>query len=60
MPEIRALDDAETLTYLHRTISTKRHDVARAGDADLSGRLLAEQSCSGGLDPMLGDTHLRR
>ena len=25
MPEVRALDDAETLTYLHGTISDKRH-----------------------------------
>src|SRR3546814_3803548 len=28
MPEVRALDDSETLTFLHGTISTRRHDVA--------------------------------
>lgn len=28
MPLIAPLDDAETLTYLHGTISTKRHQVA--------------------------------
>ena len=28
MPEMRPLDDGETLTYLHGTISTRRHPVA--------------------------------
>src|SRR3546814_4220665 len=28
LPECRVLDDAETLTYLHGTISTRRHTVA--------------------------------
>src|SRR3546814_14324062 len=28
MPEVRALDDSETLTFLHGTISTRAHVVA--------------------------------
>ncbi len=28
MPEVRPLDDAETLTFLHGTISERRHEVA--------------------------------
>lgn len=59
MPEIRALDDAETLTYLHRTVSTKRHDVRVPETPLYLDAILADESLSGGLDPMLGDTHLR-
>ena len=33
MPEVRALDDAETLTYLHGTISSRRHRVREIGRA---------------------------
>jgi type IV secretion/conjugal transfer VirB4 family ATPase len=59
MPEIRALDDGETLTYLHRTVSTKRHDVRVPETPMYLDAILADESLSGGLDPMLGDTHLR-
>jgi len=59
MPEIRALDDRETLTYLHRTVSTKRHDVRVPETPLYLDAILADESLSGGLDPMLGDTHLR-
>ena len=38
MPEVRALDDAETLTYLHGTISTRRASGRGARDADVSRR----------------------
>ena len=43
MPECRWLDDPETLTYLHSTVSTNRHRVR----------------VPGGLEPRLGDRHLR-
>jgi type IV secretion/conjugal transfer VirB4 family ATPase len=59
MPEIRALDDRETLTYLHRTVSTKRHEVRVPETPLYLDAILADESLSGGLDPMLGDTHLR-
>jgi type IV secretion/conjugal transfer VirB4 family ATPase len=59
MPEIAPLDDADTLTYLHGTISAKRHRV-RVPDVPmyLDG-ILVDTPLSGGLEPMLGDLHLR-
>ena len=59
MPEVRALDDAETLTFLHGTISTRRHDVAVPATPMYLDGLLADTSLTGGLEPMLGDQHLR-
>ncbi|EZP83121.1 Conjugal transfer ATPase TrbE [Novosphingobium resinovorum] len=59
MPEVRALDDAETLTYLHGTISAWRHDVAVPVTPIYLDGLLADTPLVGGLEPMLGDLHLR-
>lgn len=59
MPEIRALDDAETLTFLHGTISTRRHPVAVPETPIYLDGLLADTPLTGGLEPMLGETHLR-
>ena len=59
MPEIRALDDAETLTYLHGTISTKRHPVAVPETPMYLDGLLVDTPLTGGLEPMLGEPHLR-
>jgi type IV secretion system protein TrbE len=59
MPEVRALNDAETLTYLHGTISTRRHDVAVPETPLYLDALLADTPLIGGLEPMLGDTHIR-
>ncbi|WP_414903352.1 conjugal transfer protein TrbE [Sphingomonas flavalba] len=59
MPEIRALGDAETLTYLHGTISTRPHDVAVPETPIYLDGLLADTSLTGGLEPQLGDVHLR-
>jgi type IV secretion system protein TrbE len=59
MPECRWLDDAETLTYLHSTISTNRHRV-RVPEVPMHlDALLADQPLTGGLEPRLGDAHLR-
>ena len=59
MPESRWLDDAETLTYLHSCISTRRQRV-RVPDVPMYlDALLADQPLVGGLEPKLGDTHLR-
>ncbi|SEH19121.1 type IV secretion system protein VirB4 [Sphingopyxis sp. YR583] len=59
MPEVRALDDADTLTYLHGTISAKRHLVAVPETPMYLDGLLADTPLTGGLEPMLGDLHLR-
>ncbi len=59
LAEIDALDDAATLSFLHRTISTKRHDVAVPSTPIYLDGLLADTPLSGGLEPMLGDRHLR-
>ena len=59
MPESRWLDDGETLTYLHSCISTRRQRVRVPEVPMYLDALLADQSLAGGLEPKLGDTHLR-
>lgn len=59
MYEVSFLDDAETLTYLHSCISEKHHKV-RVPDLPiyLDG-LLADTPLLGGLEPKLGNQHLK-
>lgn len=59
MPECAWLGDEETLTYLHSTISTKRHRVRVPESPMYLDALLADQPLTGGLEPMLGAAHLR-
>ena len=59
MPECAWLDDEETLTYLHSTVSTKRHRVRVPEIPMYLDALLADQPLTGGLEPMLGSSHLR-
>lgn len=59
MPEVRALDSTETLTYLHATVSGRRHDVAVPDTPMYLDGILADTPLIGGLEPMLGDAHLR-
>ncbi len=59
MPEVRALDDAETLTYLHSTISIRRHPVAVPETPMYLDGILVDTPLTGGLEPMLGEQHLR-
>ncbi|MCR4266781.1 conjugal transfer protein TrbE [Nitratireductor sp. ZSWI3] len=59
MPEMRALDDAETLTFLHGTISTRRHPVAVPETPIYLDGALVDTPLTGGLEPMLGDEQLR-
>jgi type IV secretory pathway VirB4 component len=59
MPECRWLDDGETLTYLHSTVSTNRHRVRVPETPMYLDALLADQPFTGGLEPRLGSTHLR-
>jgi len=59
LPELEPLDDAETLTYLHATISTKRHMIKPPETPMYLDAILADCPLTGGLEPMLGDAHLR-
>ena len=59
MPEVRALDDEETLTFLHAAVSEKRHRVAVPETPMYLDALLADTPLTGGLEPMLGHQHLR-
>lgn len=59
MPECAWLDDQDTLTYLHSTISTKRHRVRVPEIPMYIDALLADQPLTGGLEPMLGAANLR-
>lgn len=59
MPETGWLDDAATLTYLHSTISTRRQRVGVPETPVYLDALLADEPLTGGLEPRLGDAHLR-
>ena len=59
MPEVRALDDAETLTFLHGTISCRQHRVAVPETPIYLDALLTDTPLTGGLEPRLGDTYIR-
>jgi type IV secretion system protein TrbE len=59
MPEIAALDSEQKLTYLHGTISTKRHRVAVPETPIYLDGLLVDTPFTGGLEPRLGDQHIR-
>lgn len=59
MPEVEALSDEETLTYLHNCISTRRHQIAVPEIPAHLDAMLVDTSLTGGLAPMLGDQHLR-
>ena len=59
MPEVRALDDEETLTFLHAAVSGRRHRVAVPETPMYLDAFLADTPLAGGLEPMLGETHLR-
>ena len=59
LAEIHALSDDETLTYLHATISNKRHKVCAPELPVFLDTVLADEPFTGGLEPMLGDAHLR-
>ncbi len=59
MPEARWLDDVETLTYLHATVSTRRHRVRVPETPMHLDAILADEPLVGGLEPQLGSAHLR-
>ncbi|HWK45940.1 MAG TPA: conjugal transfer protein TrbE [Stellaceae bacterium] len=59
MPEIGWLDDGETLTYLHSTVSTRQQRVRVPETPMHLDALLADEPLTGGLEPRLGRAHLR-
>ncbi|WP_101674394.1 conjugal transfer protein TrbE [Alloalcanivorax mobilis] len=59
MPEIAWLDDSQTLTYLHTTVSTRRYEIGVPEVPFHLDALLADRPLVGGLAPTLGDHHLR-
>ncbi len=59
MPEVRALDDGETLTFLHGRISSRHHAVGVPEMPMYLDGLLVDTPLTGGLEPRLGDLHLR-
>ena len=59
MPEVAWLDDAETLTYLHACVSTRRQRVRVPETPMHLDAILADEDLVGGLEPRLGRGHLR-
>ncbi|UFW90511.1 conjugal transfer protein TrbE [Bradyrhizobium barranii] len=59
MPECGWLDDQDTLTFLHSTVSTKRHRVRVPEIPMYIDALLADQPLTCGLEPMLGSANVR-
>jgi type IV secretion system protein TrbE len=63
LPMLEELDDDETLTYLHSTISTQRHLVRAPVSAGAEppmylDALLADEPFTAGDNPMLGDNFI--
>ncbi len=59
MPEADWLDDEETLTFLHSTVSTRRHGVRVPETPMHLDAILVDEPLIGGLEPKLGEAHLR-
>jgi type IV secretion/conjugal transfer VirB4 family ATPase len=59
VPEATWLSDAETLTYLHACISTRRHRVRVPEVPMYLDAILVDEPLIGGLEPQLGKAHLR-
>ena len=59
MPVAEWLGDSETLTYLHSCVSTKVQRVRVPETPAYLDALLADEPLVGGLEPRLGDHHLR-
>ena len=59
LPEIRPLDDEETLTYLHACVSTRRHRVRVPDIPVYLDAILCDEPFTGGFAPALGRSFLR-
>lgn len=58
LPECQALDDNELVTYLHDTISTKRHPVLAGDNSQELCRVIPDTPLIGGKEPRLGRHYL--
>ena len=59
MPEVAWLSDEQTLAYLHECISENRHPVSVPEVPFYLDALLTDMPLTGGVAPMLGESHLR-
>jgi type IV secretion system protein VirB4 len=59
LPDVEALDDAGTITYLHGTVSSRRYRLSVPETPIYLDGVLVDEPLTGGLEPMLGDHHLR-
>ncbi|WP_316207629.1 conjugal transfer protein TrbE [Bradyrhizobium sp. SZCCHNR3118] len=59
LPEVWPLGDAETLTYLHSCVSTKRHPVGVPEIPAYLDCFLSDEPLTGGVAPAIGRRHLR-
>src|SRR5262245_45047664 len=59
VPEAAWLSDEETLTYLHSCVSTRRHRVRVPEVPMYLDAILVDEALTGGLEPRLGQVHLR-
>ena len=59
MPESGWIGDGETLTYLHSTVSTRRQRVRVPEVPAYLDAFIADEPLTGGLEPRLGEHHLR-
>lgn len=59
LPEVRPLDDAELLTWLHACVSTSDHAIDPQATPAFLDAGLADTALTGGVAPRLGDQALR-
>jgi len=59
MHEVRFLDGAETLTYLHSCISDRPHPVAVPTTPFHIDELISDSALIGGIAPKLGELHVK-
>lgn len=59
LPIFRELSDEETLSYLHSTISTKRHKISVPDIPMYLDHVLSDQSLEHGLELRLGENFVR-
>ena len=58
LPEVRALSDAEIVTYLHSTVSAKYHPVRPPMPGYTLDHALADPPLVGGTPPRIGDAYI--
>ena len=59
LQSIEPLNNAQTMQYLHECVSTKRHPITPPELPVFLDAILADEHFAGGMEPMLGDSHIR-